>query len=314
MFKWPLILAFLFWIGMNGCIESEPTLTVEKLEEREIEFPPEPGKNYPVSRINRPYFDEKNQLQWNNDQKNPRICGASSQFECRHKVVSLKPRVDYCCCPNNLCTTETLIGLDNQEEMVWQRDLKRYDEDIIGVSPQTLVLSTLEVIDPKNGTILEPLITEPNRKWAKYGFHQPIAAAFRRKTKDFILFDAEYSLFSTQGGLYLFNPKPEVKELIREGKQRFIRHLNVRNMAPSEDEKFAFLAQMWETRGYPHIEFAIFDLEKKQTIFEERLENDCSCSDPIIVVGKQGHVAIYYRKNNKHILVHYRILPHKGET
>jgi glycerol-3-phosphate O-acyltransferase len=60
--------------------------------------------------------------------------------------------------------------------------------------------------------------------------------------------------------------------------------------------------------------FSIFDLEKKQTVFEERLENKCNCSDPIIVVGKQGHVAIYYRKNYKHIIVHYRILPYQGET
>ena len=143
IFKWQLIFAFFFLIGMSGCTKSEPTLTVEKVEVREIEFPPEPGKDYPVSRINRPYFDEKNQLQWNNDKKNPRICGASSQFECRHKVVSLKPRVDYCCCPNNLCTTEILIGLDDKEKIIWQRDLKRYNEHIIGVSQQTLVLSTL---------------------------------------------------------------------------------------------------------------------------------------------------------------------------
>jgi hypothetical protein len=73
---------------------------------------------------------------------------------------------------------------------------------------------------------------------------------------------------------------------------------------------------MWETRGPPHVEFALFDLEKKRTVFKERLENDCSCSDPIIVVGKQGHVAIYYRNYNKRkqIIVHYIISPNKGET
>jgi hypothetical protein len=73
---------------------------------------------------------------------------------------------------------------------------------------------------------------------------------------------------------------------------------------------------MWETRGPPHVEFALFDLEKKRTVFKERLENDCSCSDPIIVVGKQGHVAMSYRNQSKrkHIIVHYRILPYQGET
>jgi len=51
--------------------------------------------------------------------------------------------------------------------------------------------------------------------------------------------------------------------------------------------------------------FAIFDLEKR--VFKERLEHDCSCDEPIIVVGKQRHVAMSYRNNNKRkrIIVHY---------
>ncbi|RKZ44247.1 MAG: hypothetical protein DRR16_20955 [Candidatus Parabeggiatoa sp. nov. 3] len=312
MFKWQLIFTFLFLIGMNGCTESGPTITVKKVEVRKIEFPPGPGI-YPFSRVNRPYFDERNQLQWNSDQKNSRICGASSQFECHHEVILLKPRVDYCCCPNNLCTTETLIGLDDKEEMVWQRDLKRYDEDVIGVTLQTIVLGTLEVIDPKTGTIIEPFIINSNgRKRPKYSFSRlSNPTVFRLKTKNFVLFDAEYFLFSTQGGLYLFSSKQEVKELVKKGKRSLLRHLQIRNIALSEDERFAFLAQMWETRGPPHVEFAIFDLEKKRTVFKERLENDCSCSEPIIVVGKQGHVAMSYRNQSKrkHIIVHYIILP-----
>ncbi|MCK5720600.1 MAG: hypothetical protein KAH84_11740 [Thiomargarita sp.] len=69
LFKWPLI--FLILVVVSGCTESEPTLKVEKVEVIEVDFPPEPGKTYPASRINRPYFDEKNQLQWNNDKKIP---------------------------------------------------------------------------------------------------------------------------------------------------------------------------------------------------------------------------------------------------
>jgi len=312
-FKWQLI--FLFLIGISGCTESEPAITVEKLEVIEIEFPPEPGKNYPFSRVNRPYFDERNQLQWNNEKKNPRICGVASQSECHHEVVLLEPRVDYCSCPSNSCGTEVLIGLDDQEEMVWQRELMCYDEDVIGATPQAIVLSTLEVIDPKTGMVLEPLITELNNKRAKYHFFMG-TTAFRKKAKDFVLFDAEYSLFSTKGGLYLFEPEHEIKELIRKGERRFLRHLNVRNIALSEDEKFAFLGQMWETRGPFHVEFAIFDLEKKRTVFKERLENKFSCGDPIIVVGKNGHVAMSYRNDskNKHVIVHYLISPKKGGT
>jgi len=310
-FKWQLI--FLFLIGISGCTESEPTITVEKVEVIEIEFPPEPGKIYPVSRVNRPYFDERNQLKWNNEKKNPRICGVALQSECHHEVVSLKPRVDYCCCPYDSCTTETLIGLDDQEEMVWRRKLGRYESHVIGVSPQTIILNSLEVIDPKTGTVLEPAITEPDRKRAKYSFSRySNPTAFRKKAKDFVLFDAEYSLFSIKGGLYLFEPEHEIKELIRKGEQRFFgRHLNVRNIALSEDEKFAFLGQLWETRGPFQVEFAIFDLEKKRTVFKERLENKCYCSDPIIVVGKNGHVAMSYRNDskNKHIIVHYIISP-----
>ncbi|MCK5720601.1 MAG: hypothetical protein KAH84_11745 [Thiomargarita sp.] len=193
--------------------------------------------------------------------------------------------------------------------MVWQRNLKRYDEDIIGASSQTIVLGTLEVIDPKTGTTLEPVIGgSTKRKWPKYSFRSlNNPTVFRKKTRYFVLFKAKYSLFSTQGGLYLFNPKQEVKKLIRKGKRRFIRHLNVRNMALSEDERFVFLAQLWETRGPYHIEFAIFDLEKKQTVFKERLENNCRGYFPIIMVGRNGHVTISYGCKRKHVIVHYVI-------
>ncbi len=327
IFKWQLIFTFLFLIGMSGCTESEPTLTVEKVEVREIPFQIiRGGVNDLISRVNLPYFDENNQLYWNSDQKNPHICTCmiSPVLVRYHEVILLKPRVDLCDCQNKSLSSSKLIGLDEQENIVWQRELIKgtSHERVIGTTPQAIVLSTLEVIEPKTGTVLEPLITEPNRKWAKYGFHPATAAAFRRKTKDFILFGAEYSLFSSQGGLYLFNPKQEVRTLIKKAQQAspfpfliFLsnRLLQIRNLALSEDERFAFLAQSWETRGSVQVEFALFDLKTKQTIFEERLEDGCS-SDPIIVVGKQGHVAIYYRKKRKHIIVHYMISPYTGET
>jgi hypothetical protein len=39
----------------------------------------------------------------------------------------------------------------------------------------------------------------------------------RATAKYFIFFNAEYSLLTSKGGLYLFNPKPEVKELLKKG-------------------------------------------------------------------------------------------------
>jgi hypothetical protein len=316
LFTWPLIFAFLFLIGMNGCTESGPTISVEKVEKREIEFPPEPGKDYPVSRINHPYFDENNQLHWNNDKKNPHICTCmiSPVLVRYHEVILVKPRVDLCGCQNQSLSSSKLIGLDEQERIVWQRELIKGTsyKRVKGATPQAIVLSTLEVIEPKTGTVLEPLITGPKGP-PKYGFYSA-AATFRRKTKDFILFDAEYSLFSTQGGLYLFNPKQEVKTLIKKGQQSLHHLLKIRNIALSEDERFAFLAQLWEARGPEHAEFVIFDLEKKRTVFKERLDNNCSHPDAIIVVGKNGHLAMSYDCKRKHIIVHYRILPNKGET
>jgi hypothetical protein len=74
------------------------------------------------------------------------------------------------------------------------------------------------------------------------------------------------------------------------------------------------LGKLWETRGPFQVEFAIFDLEKKRTVFKERLENKCYCDIPIIVVGKNGHVAMSYSNDskNKHIIVYYIISPNKG--
>jgi len=271
LFKWQLI--FLLLTVISSCTESEPitesTLTVEKVEVIEISFKRiRGGENELISRVNRPYFDENNQLHWNNDYLN--LEGCKTSYPCSHEVLLINPRVEICSCSDEKASWERLIGLDEQKKIIWQRELIKgsfYDR-VIGATPQAIVLTTLEVIEPKSGTILEPSLKTLNGKGARYAFHQA-TATFRRKAKDFIFFDAEYLLFSApKGGLYLFNPKQEIKELIRKGTRNsnfiFRRHLNVRNIALSKDERFAFLAQMWETRGPSYLEFAIFDLEKNK--------------------------------------------------
>lgn len=320
LFIWPLIFAFLFLIGMNGCIESGSAIQVEKLEEREIPFQViRGGENYIISRVNRPYFDENNQLHWNDDRLDLEGCKIS--YPCWHKVLLLNPRVDYCNCQDQESSLKKLIGLNDQKKMVWQRKLNKFKnssqfERVGGATPQAIVLNTLEVINPKNGTIIEPAIMEPfigrfpNQTKPKYNFYTTSNnTIFRPKAKDFVFFEAEYLFFSTQGGLYLFNPKLEVKKLLKKGKRYFLKYIEVEDIALSEDERFAFLAQIWHSRGPDDIEFVIFDLENKQTVFKEGIENDCmSCTDPIIIIGKQGHVAMSYRLAfQKYKIVHYAI-------
>jgi hypothetical protein len=322
MLKWYFIFFSIFFMGLNAC--SDASVRVEKLEVIEIDFPTVPVEDYIRSYVNRAYFDERNQLQWNDNPLTPSLCTNSShnrKLVCRRKVLLLNPRVDLCECSDVSDASKRLIGLDDKEKIIWQRDLSPSQETPVGTTPQAIVLNTLEVISPKTGTVLEPAIMKSVRgtnrliqnRWGelipKYRFYTPIA--FRVKTKDFLLFDAEVSLFTSKGGLYLFNPKNETKELVKKVERYFFKYLEVKDIAFSQNEKLAFLAQKWETRGPDGVSFAIFDLEKKQIVFEERLENACSCDEPFVVVGKNGNVAIFYRNHNihKHIVVHYVISP-----
>jgi hypothetical protein len=313
MFKWQLVFFSIVFLGLSG--STKPTVQVEKIDVIEIDYPLEPGQIYPAFRVNRPYFDWRNQLRWNNIRLEPNICTSSSQLKCRHQTILLNPRVDLCECLEGSSYREKLIGLDEIEEIIWQRELKHrpIGEYVIGSTQKGIVLNTLEVIEPKTGTVLEPAIMSsvgfPKKTVSnvpKYSFSSP--AAFKIKTKDFIFFKAEYSLLTSKGGLYLFNPKTEVKELLKKGKNYVFKHLRVDAIALSEDERFAFLAQFRLSRGPDDVEFVVFDLETKQTVFKERLENDCSCrGDSTVVVGKHGHVAMSYGTHNKHIVVHYVI-------
>jgi len=287
---------------------------VKKVGVIEIDFPTVPVEDYIKPYVNRAYFDERNQLQWNGNPLTPSLCTNSyhnRKLVCRRKVLLLNPRVDLCECSDVSHASKRLIGLDDKEKIIWQRDLSPSQETPVGTTPQAIVLNTLEVISPKTGTVLEPAIMKSvgvtNRLIPKYRFYTPIA--FRVKTKDFLLFEAEVSLFTSKGGLYLFNPKNETKELVKKVERYFFKYLEVKDIAFSQNEKFAFLAQTWETRGPDGVSFAVFDLEKKQIVFEERLENACSCYEPFVVVGKNGNVAISYRNHNvhKHIVVHYVI-------
>ena len=236
-------------------------------------------------------------------------------MKCRHETILLNPRVDLCECLEGSSYRKKLVGLDEIEKIIWQRELKHrpIGEYVIGSTKKAIVLNTLEVIDPKTGTVLEPAIMSsvgfPKKTVStvpKYSLSS--LAAFRIKMKDFIFFKAEYSLLTSKGGLYLFNPKQEVKELLKKGKKYVFKYLTVDAIALSKDERFVFLAQVWLSRGPYDVEFVVFDLEKKQTVFKERLENDCYCrGDSTVVVGKQGHVAMSYGTHNQHVVVHYVI-------
>jgi hypothetical protein len=314
MSKWLWVFFPIFFLGLGGC--TKPTVQVEKIDVIEIDYPLEPGQIYPAFRVNRPYFDWRNQLRWNNLRLTPGRCKSSFSFPCWHEVLLLNPRVDLCGCPDGKQTWKKLFGLDEIEEIIWQRELKHrpIGEYVIGSTQKSIVLNTLEVIDPKTGTVLEPAIMRsvgfPKKTVSnvtKYSFSSP--AVFRIKTTDFIFFKAEYSLLTSKGGLSLFNPKTEVKELLKKSKKYVFKHLRVDAIALSEDERFAFLAQLWTSRGSgDDVEFVVFDLEKKQTVFKERLENDCyRRGNSTVVVGKHGHVAMSYGTHNKHIVVHYVI-------
>ncbi|WP_126455815.1 hypothetical protein [Sulfuriflexus mobilis] len=305
-------------------------IVVNKLAVKQIPYHnPDPAAG-PL--VNLPYFDVQNGLRWNNDlvhtettgdcDRVPRPVNVNGYPIYPRRTHLAKPRVDERHClkeiDGRVTSKSVLIGVDSTDGVRWQRPMvfpsgkREFQEYVIGATPDGLVLNILEVLSPETGKTIFPApvkeIASENRSVPKYRFTG--AGQFRPSTKRFYVYDAEVTLFSSTGGLYEIDPVSDDKKLIQSAKSTLWRgHIIIEKMALNEELGVLLLAKRLEQRGPGWVAFSVFDLATQREVFEERFGDNCYCTDPYVVLGKNGDVGFSYRNqnDNNYGLVHYRI-------
>lgn len=232
----------------------------------------------------------------------------------------LDPRVDERRCPRvgGAGTDTSLLGLDGSGTLTWQRaltfvsDERKLDQWLLGATPEGLVLSSLEVWSPASGATLVPALTHPvGPELRPVPDHQLTGAAIYHSARGEILyFTAEVSLLRREGGLYRFDPKTGAQELLRPVAAGFLgTHENVEAMALAPGGRLLLLARRSTVRDASPVSFAVFDLELKRYVFEQRHGTGHACSEPRVTVGPKGNVAFSYRdeSDRQHVVVSYQL-------
>lgn len=233
----------------------------------------------------------------------------------------LDPRVDERRCPRagGAGTDTSLLGFDGSGTLTWQRALtfvsgeRELDQWLLGATPEGLVLSSLEVWSPASGATLVPARTHPVGPESRpVPDHQLTGAAIYHPARGEILFfTAEVSLLRREGGLYRFDPRTGAQELLHPVAAGLLgTHENVEAMALAPGGRLLLLARRSTVRDASPVSFAVFDLELKRYVFEQRHGTGHACSEPRVTVGPKGKVAFSYRDENdrQHVVVSYKLL------
>lgn len=237
------------------------------------------------------------------------------------RTVLLAPRVDLRRCPRSAGagTDTSLLGLDATGNLTWQRPLvfvsgeRKIEQWLLGATSEGLVLSSFEVWSPVSGATLVPPRTHPvGPEGRPVPDHQFTGAALYHSTRGEIFhFTAEVTLVRREGGLFRFDPKSGTQELLHPVTASWMgTHDQVEAMAVAPGGRLLLLARRSTVRGASSVSFAVFDLDRKRYVFEERHGEGHVCSAPLVAVGPKGQVVFTYRDENErqHVVVSYEVL------
>lgn len=281
-------------------------------------------------RVGLSYFDDAAQPAWNDMPIHQRATGACDTDPAQRsadgralyprRTRMLGPRVDerQCPRPGGAGTDATLIGFDSTGTVTWQRPLafisgeRRIDQWLIGATPEGLVLSSLEVWSPRTGETVVPARTHPVGIERRPVPDEQLTgtAVYHPKRREILLFAADVTLIRRQGGLYRIDLGTGTHELLRAVSAGLTgTYERAEAMALSADGRLLFLARRSTVRDSSPVSFAVFDLESRRYVFQERHGEGHACSEPRVVAGPAGQVAFSYRDHSdrQNVVVTYHV-------
>ena len=134
------------------------------------------------------------------------------------------------------------------------------------------------------------------------------SAAYRASSSDYFSYGSSGSSFDDKGGLYRINVASGAWERLMSKSSLLLGPIPILDIQIDTSGRYLLLGEQWYFRGTNWVRFAVFDLDKRRRVFEEKHGQGTWSSEPRIVVDKDGHVAFSYLSNSEHVLVHYRII------
>ncbi len=299
-------------LGLMCASGNATGIEVERLETQKY-----PSLRDDIERVNLPYFDSANRVQWEGTDIPPpnyKVCPKPVVL----RAVLARPRVDIWRCGNG---RGFLAGISETGERRWVRELVypsgqyQIKQHVLGANTSGLVLSTLDIWSPDTGkTLVEPPVTYfPSEQRAVPKFTFVYAAAYRASTGDYFTYDPGGVRFDGKGGVYRVHATKNTWERLMPAASKLLAPIDVLNIQFDASGRYLLLGERWGFRGQNWVRFVVFDLDKRRRVFEERHGEGTFCLDPRIVVGADGHIAFSYRSDSaqgrEHVLVRYRIKP-----
>lgn len=320
------LLSFMVFLVSSSCLSLGQDIVITKIGERKIPHPLRDW-DWPVRRVNFPYFDATGRLEWD-DTLNPNlpsdcILEEAHRASGTYRITHLQsPRVDEIYCYRGYedgfekKSSFRIAGIADSK-VAWSQISgfrsggHLFQERIIGADKKGIVLSTLRVISPVTGETIFPAPVHGHASTQVPDYSFVYSGLFLPQQRQFLLFDADVQLFRRKGGLWLLDTSKGQRELVLPVSTTLLGgHWRIKNMVASEDESLIFLAQELETRGAPRpVSLTIFDLRRHKIVFTEKFsEKEHYGSDPKVIVNGDNIGFSYLDQNDgQHVLVHYRI-------
>lgn len=325
-----LVVLLLHACGLVGLAAAEEGPQVAMIEEQRLSL----GGWLGGEHVFRVYFDAERRLRWDNSPIHRVATGECDTQPTRptrfghlpRSVLLARPRVDERACPGDRDEVHTVLGLDDDGKVRWQRRLanhagpatgsQSYTRDIIGADEDGLVANTLEVWSPTTGESLVPAVFARKHSggWMIPRYSFVYGAWFRPRLRDFIVLtanDPDHEL--GKPGVHRLDPVSGQHELLIPergcGTLRLFARLYVEDLR--SDPSGRYLAMRRECRGrgyYPWSDFVVFDTQSRQFVYRQRFE-----AANIISLAGAGDgdfgLAVHEARTSTLRLLRYRLQP-----
>lgn len=216
--------------------------------------------------------------------------------------------------------TNRLLGYGANGEQKWLRELgfpsgKHWlDERVIGADSTAVVLSTLEVLDPRDG---RSLLSANTRSIAGENRTVPLRsvqgpAVFLASERRILHFSADATVTRARGGLMSFDPRDATELVVYPVRKIFggafwrAEHLK---LTPAMDR--LLVAEKLGLRGGGGVALKVISVSDGRELYRKDLGGNHFCLDPRIVLWPGGGVSLVYRDESARTFVeaHFREIP-----
>lgn len=278
--------------GLVGLAAAEVHSQVAMVEEQRLFL----GGWLGGEHVLRVYFDAERRLGWDNSPIHRVATGECDTQPTRptrfghlpRSVILARPRVDQRACPGDRGEVRTVLGLDDDGNVRWQRQLashagpvmdsQSYTRDIIGADEDGLVTNTLEVWSPTTGESLVPAAVARKHPggWMIPRYSFVYGAWFRPRLRDFIVLtanDPDHHL--GKPGVHRLDPVSGQHELLVPergcGTLRLFARVYVEELRLDPSGRYLAMRRACRGRGYePWHDFVVFDSQSGQFVHEQR--------------------------------------------